>query len=133
MAYHQVAERYTLMRDDIQPKGLMIYECISRHRRVIHSMIYQVCDLDKKSRILLIRLFWSGRRDSNPRYLPWQGSALPLSHSRKFNFGGGGDGTCTRVPTQDYLTFYARSLFTGVAPNRQQTGCFVPRLLGLTK
>ena len=25
---------------------------------------------------------WSGRRDSDPRYLPWQGSALPLSHSR---------------------------------------------------
>ena len=48
IVYHQVAERYTLMRDDIQPKGLMIYECISRHRRVIHSMICQVCDLDKK-------------------------------------------------------------------------------------
>ena len=26
--------------------------------------------------------FWSGRRDSNPRHLPWQGNALPLSHSR---------------------------------------------------
>ena len=25
---------------------------------------------------------WSGRRDSNPRPLPWQGSALPLSYSR---------------------------------------------------
>ena len=25
----------------------------------------------------------SGRRDSNPRHLPWQGSALPLSHSRR--------------------------------------------------
>ena len=24
IVYHQVAERYTLMRDDIQPKGLMI-------------------------------------------------------------------------------------------------------------
>ena len=46
--YHPVAERYTLMRDDIQSRGLMIYECISRHRRVIHPMIYQVCDLDKK-------------------------------------------------------------------------------------
>ena len=32
----------------MQPRGLMIYECISRHGRVIHSMIYQVCDLDKK-------------------------------------------------------------------------------------
>ena len=26
---------------------------------------------------------WSGRRDSNPRHLPWQGNALPLSHSRE--------------------------------------------------
>ena len=25
---------------------------------------------------------WSGRRDSDPRHLPWQGNALPLSHSR---------------------------------------------------
>ena len=27
-------------------------------------------------------LFWSGRRDSNSRPLPWQGSALPLCNSR---------------------------------------------------
>ena len=26
--------------------------------------------------------YWSGRRDSDPRHLPWQGNALPLSHSR---------------------------------------------------
>src|SRR5689334_14501121 len=26
---------------------------------------------------------WSGRRDLNPRPSPWQGDALPLSHSRK--------------------------------------------------
>ncbi len=26
---------------------------------------------------------WSGKRDSNPRPLPWQGSALPLSYSRE--------------------------------------------------
>ncbi len=25
---------------------------------------------------------WSGKRDSNPRPLPWQGNALPLSYSR---------------------------------------------------
>ena len=25
---------------------------------------------------------WSERRDSNSRHLPWQGNALPLSHSR---------------------------------------------------
>ena len=27
---------------------------------------------------------WSGRRDSNSRPSPWQGDALPLSHSRKW-------------------------------------------------
>ena len=27
-------------------------------------------------------LSWSGRRDSNSRRSPWQGDALPLSHSR---------------------------------------------------
>jgi hypothetical protein len=25
---------------------------------------------------------WSGKRDLNPRPLPWQGNALPLSYSR---------------------------------------------------
>ena len=30
-------------------------------------------------------LFWSGRRDSNSRHSPWQGDALPLSHSRILN------------------------------------------------
>jgi len=46
--YHQDAGKYTLARDEIQPEGLMIYECITRHRRVIHSMICQSCGLDKK-------------------------------------------------------------------------------------
>ena len=27
---------------------------------------------------------WSGKRDSNSRHSPWQGDALPLSHSRIF-------------------------------------------------
>jgi hypothetical protein len=27
---------------------------------------------------------WSGRRDSNSRRSPWQGDALPLSHSRAY-------------------------------------------------
>ena len=42
--------RCTLARDEIQGRNapLMIYECISRRRRVVHSMICQVCDLDKK-------------------------------------------------------------------------------------
>ena len=30
-------------------------------------------------------LLWSGKRDSNSRRSPWQGDALPLSHSRIFN------------------------------------------------
>lgn len=29
-----------------------------------------------------ILLMWSGKRDLNPRHLPWQGNALPLSYSR---------------------------------------------------
>ena len=45
---------------------------------------------------LLIKLFlikkWSGKRDSNSRHLPWQGNALPLSHSRinlsRWDIGG---------------------------------------------
>ena len=30
----------------------------------------------------VLRCHWSERRDSNSRHLPWQGNALPLSHSR---------------------------------------------------
>ena len=33
---------------------------------------------------------WSGRRDSNPRRSPWQGDALPLSHSRISKNGASG-------------------------------------------
>jgi hypothetical protein len=29
---------------------------------------------------------WSGRRGSNPRPLPWQGSVLPLNYSRIFSY-----------------------------------------------
>ena len=42
VASHQIAERYMLMRDDIQPKGLMISTTLRA------AMICQVCDLDKK-------------------------------------------------------------------------------------
>ena len=31
---------------------------------------------------ILCKKKWSGKRDSNSRHLPWQGNALPLSHSR---------------------------------------------------
>src|SRR5258708_17197105 len=36
---------------------------------------------------LFLRLFWSGRWDSNPRPQPWQGCALPLSYTRIRNEG----------------------------------------------
>ena len=42
VVYHQVAQEYTLKRDDLQPKRLMI----STTLRAV--MIYQVCDLDNK-------------------------------------------------------------------------------------
>ncbi len=32
--------------------------------------------------IFFVALTWSGKRDSNSRRSPWQGDALPLSHSR---------------------------------------------------
>ena len=60
--------------DIIRPKT-----SISRNRRVIHSMICQVCDLDKKSRIKMIRLFWSEWQDSNLRHLAPKASALPTA------------------------------------------------------
>ena len=36
----------------------------------------------KETHLLHLFDFWSGRRDSNSRRSPWQGDALPLSHSR---------------------------------------------------
>ena len=36
----------------------------------------------KKDRCKTYLFLWSGKRDSNSRHLPWQGNALPLSHSR---------------------------------------------------
>ena len=38
------------------------------------------------ARIPTGEILWSGRRDSDPRHLPWQGNALPLSHSRIRSF-----------------------------------------------
>ncbi len=32
--------------------------------------------------LIFFGIFWSGRRDSNPRPQPWQGCALPLSYTR---------------------------------------------------
>ena len=40
--------------------------------------------LRKQKNCLKAVIFWSGRRASNSRHSPWQGDALPLSHSRIF-------------------------------------------------
>ena len=62
-------ERCTLARDEIQGRNapLMIYECISRHRRVIHSMIYQACGLDKKILVPKNEDFLAGALGLEPR------------------------------------------------------------------
>ena len=49
-----------------------IWNLESLHKFVRHSGARRLCRTS----------FWSGRRDSNSRHLPWQGNALPLSHFR---------------------------------------------------
>ena len=51
IVYHQAAGRCTLARDEIQPKGLMIYAALRA------SMICQACGLDKKSESFRFRIF----------------------------------------------------------------------------
>ena len=61
-------ERYTLARDEIQPKGLMIYAALRA------SMIYQACGLDKKSESFRFRIFGWGswiRTSENARVKVW--------------------------------------------------------------
>ena len=78
VASHQVAERYTLMRDDIQPKGLMISTTLRA------AMIYQVCDLDKKIlqkmypflQYFLVRE--TGLEPVHQRYTPLKRARLPI-------------------------------------------------------
>ena len=41
-----------------------------------------------------ILFIWSGKRDSNSRLSPWQGDALPLNYSRKYNGGNNRTRTC---------------------------------------
>ena len=45
-----------------------------------YSAVYfaGLCKIKEKT----VQIFWSGKRDSNPRHSPWQGDALPLSYSR---------------------------------------------------
>ena len=50
--YHQAAGEYTLMRDEMQPEGLMIYTTL----RAV--MIYQACGLVKKREASVKLLFF---------------------------------------------------------------------------
>ena len=76
--YHQAEENTHLRCDDIRRTcAAMIYECISRQRRVIHSMICQALSAwIKKSSFRRTRIFWGGRWDSNPRSSVPQTDAL---------------------------------------------------------
>ena len=47
------------------------------------------CRLVQKTHKYASFVKWSGRRDSNSRRSPWQGDALPLSHSRIYNGASG--------------------------------------------
>ena len=69
---------------------------VAERQHIECTSTYRVCKTYRKSRKRFIsmkkrlvetsRFFWSGRRDSNSRRSPWQGDALPLSHSRIFSF-----------------------------------------------
>ena len=50
-------------------------------RLELEMEILQTCALPLGYGAIIIKK-WSGRRDSNSRHMPWQGIALPLSHSR---------------------------------------------------
>ena len=66
----------------------MIYECISRPRRVIHSMIYQACGLEKKEHTFGKQkcvLFGWGAGIRTPEMLESESSALPLGDTPIFN------------------------------------------------
>ena len=45
----------------------------------------------------------SAKRDSNSRPSPWQGDALPLSHSRILNNNAAGDGNRTHATSLEGL------------------------------
>jgi hypothetical protein len=47
----------------------------------------------------IFKIFWCPWRESDPRPLPYQGSALPLSHKGEISpaIRGAGDGNRTRV------------------------------------
>ena len=56
-----------------------------------------------------ILFIWSGKRDSNSRLSPWQGDALPLNYSRKYNGGNNRTRTCDPLINSQLLYQHTRS------------------------
>ena len=92
--YHQCRALYiiiteffcTLKRDDIQKRAIFsLFLMICTQTSCVMICHYSV--MDKKSRIKIIRLFWSKWRDSNPRPPAPETGALPTAlHLVKFCF-----------------------------------------------
>lgn len=76
--------RYNYLVVFTAPGGVSVKRCRALLLAAIIFSCYagQIGFLDKlKGRFSRLPV-WSGKRDSNSRLLPWQGNALPLSHSR---------------------------------------------------
>ena len=79
---------------DLHNRALTSWNYIScGHGSIVTYFSWQTKEKAPMS-VTTLRLFWSGRRDSNSRPSPWQGDALPLSHFRtlfiKLMVEGGG-------------------------------------------
>lgn len=62
-----------ILRQELKQRGSLrrVLACVSVHKKD---------PSDDES------FLWSGRRGSNSRHLPWQGSILPLNYPRLFSF-----------------------------------------------
>ena len=65
---------------------------------------------------------WSGKRDSNPRPLPWQGNALPLSYSRLTSAKEQRQMYPFTQESQQHETHFLQKshLFSAATPSRQR-------------
>ena len=55
---------------------------MNRRWRFCRPLPYHLAMPPQQCNTLLHTMWWSGRRDLNPRLQPWQGCTLPLSYSR---------------------------------------------------
>ena len=52
------------------------------YRAPLHRVAFRAKKVHERDAAARLKIFWSGRRDLNPRLRPWQGRTLPLSYSR---------------------------------------------------